>query len=142
MNQAQQLGNIGSWEWNTGTNISVWSDEMYRIFGVEKDEFNPTIEKIEKIILEEDRIERKYNIDLLLNGGLIDFFEFRIKRPNGEIRNLLVLSIKRGTNENSDIIYGVTQDITENKIIEGTILQQNKKSLDSDKIFPADEKTK
>jgi len=52
------------------------------------------------------------------------------------------LSIKRGTNENSDIIYGVTQDITENKIIEGTILQQNKKSLDSGKIIPGDEKTK
>jgi len=78
LNQAQQLGNIGSWEWNTGTNISVWSDEMYRIFGVEKDEFNPTTKKIEKIILEEDRIERKYNIDLLLKGGSIDSFEFRI----------------------------------------------------------------
>lgn len=30
---AQQLARIGSWEWDLGTNVVTWSDELYRIYG-------------------------------------------------------------------------------------------------------------
>ncbi|MFL5845227.1 MAG: PAS domain-containing protein [Solirubrobacteraceae bacterium] len=32
---AQQLARIGSWEWDLGTNLVTWSDELYRIYGYE-----------------------------------------------------------------------------------------------------------
>ncbi|MCW2991065.1 MAG: sensor protein [Solirubrobacterales bacterium] len=32
---AQQLARIGSWEWDLGTNVVTWSDELYRIYGHE-----------------------------------------------------------------------------------------------------------
>ena len=31
----QQLTHIGSWEWDMRTNAVAWSDELYRIYGLE-----------------------------------------------------------------------------------------------------------
>ncbi len=31
--EAQRLGGVGSWEWEIAPDITVWSDELYRIFG-------------------------------------------------------------------------------------------------------------
>ncbi|HEY5393326.1 MAG TPA: response regulator, partial [Hanamia sp.] len=33
--EAQQLAHIGSWEWNIATNKIEWSDELYRIYGIQ-----------------------------------------------------------------------------------------------------------
>jgi len=33
--EAQQLAHVGSWEWHLPTNRITWSDELYRIYGVE-----------------------------------------------------------------------------------------------------------
>ena len=33
---AQAMAHIGSWSWDVGSNVVAWSDELYRIFGVER----------------------------------------------------------------------------------------------------------
>jgi len=33
--QAQRLAHVGSWDWDLRTNKVTWSDELYRIFGIE-----------------------------------------------------------------------------------------------------------
>ena len=38
MSDAQRVANFGSWEWRLGQNEVVWSDQLYRIFGVERDQ--------------------------------------------------------------------------------------------------------
>ncbi|MEO5687851.1 MAG: EAL domain-containing protein [Burkholderiaceae bacterium] len=35
LEQAQQLGRIGSWEWHADTDTTTWSPEMYRIYGID-----------------------------------------------------------------------------------------------------------
>jgi PAS domain S-box-containing protein len=35
LTEAQRLAGIGSWQWDSSTNEVVWSDELYRIAGVE-----------------------------------------------------------------------------------------------------------
>jgi PAS domain-containing protein len=37
--EAQQLARLGSWEWEIATDTVVWSDELYRIYGVRPDRF-------------------------------------------------------------------------------------------------------
>ena len=44
LNEAQQIAIIGSWEWNLQNNQVWWSDETYRIFGVNHDDFVPSFE--------------------------------------------------------------------------------------------------
>ena len=117
LQQAQKVGQIGSWEWEWKADHAVWSDEMYRIYGVEKNEFKPTSKNVAKAILEEDKHKMSNAISQLFKGEEVRPFEFRIIRPNNEIRNLSIigLQIKGGS------IFGVTQDISDRKKIENNL---------------------
>ncbi|MFT6921227.1 MAG: PAS domain S-box-containing protein [Crocinitomicaceae bacterium] len=117
LEQAQKLSHIGNWEWNSKNDSAIWSDEMYRIYGVKKGEFDPTSKNVSKTILEKDRHKMENALGQLLKGELVDPFEFKILRPNNEIRdlNIIALQISEGT------IFGVTQDITDRKKIENKL---------------------
>ena len=41
LDRAEQLAQIGSWEWTPETNDLIWSDNLYRIFGLEPGEIEP-----------------------------------------------------------------------------------------------------
>lgn len=122
LEQAQKLGHIGSWEWDPVTDTAIWSDEMYRIYGVDKVDFEPTSENVSKTILDEDKHKMENAISQLLKGELVDSFEFKIVRPNNELRdlNIIALQINKGT------IFGVTQDITDRKKIENKLNEAQK----------------
>ena len=47
---AQELGHMGSWEWNIITGELSWSDEVYRIFGEEPQAFPATYEAFKSYI--------------------------------------------------------------------------------------------
>ena len=40
--EAQKMTHIGNWKWNIETNELYWSDEVYRIFGFNSQEFKVT----------------------------------------------------------------------------------------------------
>ncbi len=54
LNEAQQVGMIGSWEWNLKTDQVWWSDETYRIFGVTQKDFVPSFKAKRKFIHPDD----------------------------------------------------------------------------------------
>ena len=39
MKTAQQIAHLGSWDWDIVNNTLIWSDEIYHIFGLQKDRF-------------------------------------------------------------------------------------------------------
>lgn len=115
LNQAQKLSHIGNWHWNLVTDKAKWSDEMYNIFGVTKDSFYPSYKNVIKTIIPEDLNKIDQGINDLLNNNKFVPFEFRIKRPSGEVRDVHIIALERKPN---GIIFGVTKDITDQKIIE------------------------
>ena len=52
---AQRLANIGHWDHVIGSNRLVWSEEVYRIFGIGKEDFAGTLEHFYKLIHPDDR---------------------------------------------------------------------------------------
>lgn len=40
--EAQRLGGVGNWEWEIASDITIWSDELYRIFGRDPKRLPPT----------------------------------------------------------------------------------------------------
>ena len=41
---AQQITHMGSWEWDPETNAVTWSDELYRIYGLQPGSTEITLE--------------------------------------------------------------------------------------------------
>lgn len=81
---AQRQAQLGSWELDQSTEHFTWSEELYRIFGLDPGSFAPTIETVMKRVHPDDR-ERVRAHFLRSGTGSNDY---RIMRPNGSIRIL------------------------------------------------------
>ena len=85
--QAQQMAHLGSWEYEPKENRIYWSDETYRIFGITPQQFVPTFETFLGSIHPDDRVLVREDMAKLLRGEQPpDGIEFRIVRPDGEVR--------------------------------------------------------
>ena len=49
LNDAQRLAKIGNWEWNIVDNTIEWSDELYRIYGMSRENFEANYENYLKL---------------------------------------------------------------------------------------------
>ena len=86
LQQAEQIACLGSWETNLKTGVSIWSDEMYRIFGWDTENNVPTIGP-QLSTIHNDDMEYVLNSikDTIEGNGDFDI-EHRIVRPDGHIR--------------------------------------------------------
>ena len=112
---ALSAGDMGSWEVDLVTGHLEWDDGPYRIFGVDPADFEPTVEHIEAMMHPDDR--EKHALAAIVGAGGSRFqVEFRIVRPNGEVRWCYGAGIiTRDTDGKPVRMNGVTVDITDRK---------------------------
>ena len=83
---AQRLAEVGSWEWEVEDDIVRWSDELYRIFGVQPQAFTPTLEGVLDYFVPDDRGVLAQLVDRALRHNENYCVELRVQRPDGEQR--------------------------------------------------------
>jgi PAS domain S-box-containing protein len=114
LDRAQQIAHMGSWEWDVVTNESFCSDELYRIHGLEPQQYALTFEGFLELVHPEDREFVKKSVTIALYEGKPYSIEFRIVHPDGTIRivqsEAKILLDKTGK---SIRMIGTEQDITE-----------------------------
>ncbi len=66
LNEAQRLGQLGSWELNLASGELRWTDEVYRIFELDPAQFSPSYENFLNVIHPDDRdkVNRAYTQSL------------------------------------------------------------------------------
>jgi PAS domain S-box-containing protein len=84
---AQRLVNMGVWLMDLRTNRLYWSDETCALFGIAPHEFHQSFEQFQGFILPEDiaRFRQQHTVAHDSEVGMLAA-EYRIRRPNGEIR--------------------------------------------------------
>lgn len=128
LEEAQRIARIGNWEWDAKTNEVIWSDEMYRIFGVSKDTFPVSFEEHLKLIPAEDREEYVVGLDRVVAEKGRWNREHRILLPDGSIRYVWAIGTERTDAEGNMIgLSGTTQDITERKRMEEALTQSERR---------------
>lgn len=111
--RAQQISHSGNWDWDVKNKKLAWSEEVYRIFGVQKD-LELTFEGIEAMVHPDDREKNKEFVNELLNTVDSADIEFRIIRPDGAVRYVYQnAEIRHDEAGNACRIFGIIQDITE-----------------------------
>jgi len=117
--RAQQIAHVGNWEWDITRGDLSWSDEIYRIFGLQPQEFEATYEAFLNAIHPDDREAVQEAVNLALEQHQPYRIEHRILHPDGSLRQVL----ERGEvifNDTGEPLHmtGTVMDITERTKIE------------------------
>lgn len=113
---AQRVANFGSYEWLPITDTVRWTEELFRIFGLQPEEFQPTFAGYLERIHPEDHEQTRNRVEQCVRSGTAFEGEERIVRPDGSIR-LLFSQGKWLFDENQQAqkLVGTCQDITARK---------------------------
>ena len=126
LEEAQRLAHVGHWERDPDTDLLTWSDETYRIFGLPPQERTINLAGLPELIHPEDRQIMIQAVAEALRGGPRYDVEYRVVRPNGEVR--LVHSqgdVMWDESGRPRRMFGTVQDITERKRAEQRLVAQH-----------------
>ncbi|AAM04738.1 TPA: PAS domain S-box protein [Methanosarcina acetivorans] len=121
LSEAQKIAHIGNWEWDIETDKAYWSEEMYRIFGLNPQESAPPYNEFLSYVHPTDREDMDNAYKNILNGKSFNI-EFRIVLANEEERTVNMQSRVIFNEKNiPGRLKGIVQDITERKEAEEKI---------------------
>ena len=86
LSEAQEVARLGSWEYDLATGRLTWSDELYRLFGVDPETFTPTGESILELVHPDDREILTRQMEAAFAGDVFDASDFRVPQPDGTDR--------------------------------------------------------
>ncbi len=111
---AERIARVGVWEWNVVSGDVSWSDEIYRLFGHQPGEFEPSFERWLEAIHPDDRERVQRHVQKAVEDPQPYEFEHRVVRPDGTTIHLHC----RGDVATNDAgeptrVVGASQDITQ-----------------------------
>lgn len=119
MREAEQLAALGSFQFDLVTNQVMWSEELYMLFGRERETFVPTYEAYLAAIHPDDRERTRLSLEAAIRDVTTFATQERIIRPDGEVRSLQSRgAVYRKGGPDPVRLAGCCQDITEQKRIE------------------------
>ncbi|HEX6846827.1 MAG TPA: PAS domain-containing protein [Chitinophagaceae bacterium] len=126
LKEAQQIAQIGHWDWDVVSGELTWSDNMYNVYGLKTNE-GISFEKFLLLIHPEDRANLQANIEYALQTKTFSDFFHRIITPDG-VEKIMHARGEVITDKKGKILrmVGTGQDVTKEKTIEMKLIATNK----------------
>jgi PAS domain S-box-containing protein len=125
--RAQRIACTGSDERNFITDDCEWSDTTYEIFGVDRKSFVPSYENFLALVHPGDRDICLAMRQDLLAGKAIQPYEYRIIRPDGQMRTIYRDTVVNRDENGKPVSYtGTIRDVTELRTAEEAIRQKTR----------------
>ncbi|HSB01532.1 MAG TPA: PAS domain S-box protein [Anaerolineales bacterium] len=129
LSRAQEIAHLGSWELDLENNQLNWSDEVYRIFGLQPQEFGATYEAFLAAVHPDDRaaVDGAYSGSIREGQDRYEIEHRIVRRPNGEVR-IVHEKCEHTRNENGQVIrsVGMVHDVTERRQAQERLYQLNR----------------
>jgi PAS domain S-box-containing protein len=117
LKSAESMSGIGHWRFDQGTQIVTWSDEVFKIHGIPREEAVPPYEVIQQLYHEEDRETLAQAVLRAQETGQGYEFKLKIRRPDGAIRHTIAKAECTLDQSGKTLsIFGVFQDVTDQHI--------------------------
>jgi PAS domain S-box-containing protein len=126
MELATRAGGVGIWDWDLALNILTWDDQMLALYGVTREQFGGAYAAWKAGVHPEDAVQADKEIQMALHGTKEFDTEFRVRWPNGTIRNIRALgSVERDATGRALHMIGTNWDITVLKQTEAELQRSN-----------------
>lgn len=119
LSEAEAIGRMGHWHWLIGEEEISWSEEIFRVFGLDKSAFKPTINALTPLIHKRDlgRVVQIFQRAMIEEKSYD--MDFRIIQPGGEVRFVSCEGrCEKDTHGEVIALYGIIQDMTERMLYE------------------------
>lgn len=111
---AETMSGVGHWRFDVVSGGVVWSDEVYRIHGVDRDSFDPMLGSVMDFYHEDDRPTLAAHIEHALTTGEGYQFQLRLIRADGALRHVAAkATCEVGDDGQVLSMFGVFQDVTD-----------------------------
>ncbi len=125
-NKAQKIGHLGSWSLDLITSRLIWSDEIYRIFGLQQREFAASYEGFIDAVHPEDRdaVNSAYSASVQEGKDGYEIEHRIVRKDTGQLRYVYE-KCEHVRDASGRVIRseGMVQDITERKWAEAELRQ-------------------
>ena len=136
--EAEKIGNYGFWKWNVDKNEFEFSDNIFRMFGIDRERFNPLVDSFIPSVHPEDKEFVMQYLEKFRNKekNVAPYQHRIIKADNSEVKYIRISS--KPIESQDDFYYlMITQDITEEINNSAEILQKNRELEASNKELQA-----
>jgi PAS domain S-box-containing protein len=116
LTEAQQLSRVGSFSWRLATDEIAWSEQLYRIFEIDRD-VRATLEVIATRVHPEDLATFKEQIERSRREGSDVQLEIRLQMPDRSVKYVHVVAHCREESGQAEYI-GAVQDVTQRRLSE------------------------
>lgn len=128
LNEAQKIASVGSWELDLQTNHLFWTDEIFHLFEIEKNNFEASYDAFLQAIHPEDREAVNAAYTQSLKNQKPYAITHRLKMPDGRIKWVEErCSTDFDTDGNPLLSRGTVQDITAHYELEKRLRELNEK---------------
>lgn len=132
LSNAQRIANVGNWHWTVATGELHWSDQVYRIFGVDPQSFSASYPSFIGLVHPEDRGVVTGGVQAALAGHRPYDLVHRIIRPDGSIRYVRELAeVTHATDGSPLLMEGVVQDVTKAHEAETQLIEAYNQARDA-----------
>ena len=88
LDRGQRLSGTGSWEWRAETDELFWSEQVYRVCGVERGDFRPTFQAFLSLVHPDDRGKLEGAVERAVLAHEPYCIDYRIILPSGQVRTV------------------------------------------------------
>ncbi|MBS3997592.1 MAG: PAS domain-containing protein [Hydrogenophaga sp.] len=112
LREAQRIAALGSWECDIQTGRVVWSDELYRLFGVDPGTFEPSFERSLERVPPEERAALRETYRQALSEGVSFDVMHRVLLPGGAVKHVREVGMTQHEGGRPVRSLGTVQDVT------------------------------
>jgi len=117
--EAQRIAHLGNWEWDIEKDEVWWSDEIYRTFGVRREDFAHTYKAFLRFVHPEDRAFVDGSVERALYDRAPCNIHYRVVRSDGDVRTVHEIGVVTFDEAGRPIrMVGTLQDITDRVEVE------------------------